>query len=106
MCRTPDESRGSGTRLGLCDPDCGRNGDVWIEGNRVDAFAHQPRGEIGVVGRRLATDADRLVEAAARVDGTCDQPANGLVSFIEEMRNGSGVAVETKRQLRQIVRAD
>ena len=61
--------RGVGRGLGLVDEVRGLDDGVGVERDGVDAALDEEAGELGVVGGRLAADADLLAGAAGGVDG-------------------------------------
>src|SRR5690625_4953164 len=79
---------------------------VGVQGHAVDTLFHQPMGEIRMVGRALAADADVLALLAAGVDGHLQQYPHRFVALVEQVCHQTGVAVQTQRQLGQVVGAD
>ena len=66
----------------------------------------EPASEIGVIGWALAANADVLASFAARLDRHRNQRLDRFIAFIEQLRDRARVAIESQRELRQIVGAD
>jgi hypothetical protein len=92
--------------LSFGDAQCRGDRHVWIEGDGVDALAHEPFGKVGIVGWGLPADANGFLQAMSCLNRPCNQPPDGLVPLVEQVRDKRRIAIEAQRQLRQIVRAN
>ena len=66
----------------------------------------QELGELRVVARCLAADADLDAGGVGLADGLADHRHHGLVPLVEERGELAGVAVDAQDQLGEVVGAD
>jgi len=59
---------------------------------------HQPFGQIGVIGRALAADADVFAHLVGGRDGHGQQHLDGRIAFVEQVGDEAGVTVEAPRK--------
>src|SRR6056297_368564 len=86
---------------------CACPGDgIGIQGDGVDAAVHQKFGELGMVGRRLTTDAYLAALLVRYPDYLFDHAFDGLVAGVEQAFEYGGIAVDAQHQLGQVVAAD
>src|SRR5690606_25720897 len=96
---------GSGSlELGQSQP--GIDHGVGIQRHRLDALLHQPLGQVRMVGRALATDADVLALGTGGGDGHGQQLLHRRVALVEQAGDDARVAVQAQGQLGQVVGAD
>ena len=74
--------------------------------DRVDPGVDQETGELGVVARRLAAEADLAPAAVGRRDHLPDHRRDRLVPLVEQRRQLGRVAVDAEDELRQVVAPD
>ncbi len=110
MCAPPSSYRLRYRRtpalLGCSNANCCLDRCVGIQGNGINSLVHQPLGKLGEIRRRLATDTDGLFRKVSGVDGFRNHAPYRDVVFVKQMGNHAGIAVESERQLSQIVRTD
>src|SRR3569623_974756 len=78
---------------------------VGVERDRLDALAYQPLRDLGIIGGRLAADADVLAACLAGLDGHLHEFQHGAVAFVEA-GDDDGVTVHAEGALGEVVGAD
>src|SRR5205809_7586350 len=68
--------------------------------------SNQPSREVEMVGRTLPADADVFPRLAAGLDRLSQHGFHSRVALVERVRYESRVAVQSERELREIVRPD
>src|SRR3569833_2694532 len=89
-----------------CQPTPGRYHRVRVERNRADSLVDQPVGQIGMVTRPLAADADVFALPPTDRDGFGQQFLHRRIALVETAGHQAGVAVDTEGELGKIVAAD
>src|SRR5688572_24702315 len=93
-------------RRRFCQVEPGFHHRVRIQRHRFDAFGHQTLGEVGIVARALAADADVLVGLAAGLDRQVQHAFHRGVALVEGFHHQPRIAVEREGELGHVVRAD
>jgi hypothetical protein len=78
----------------------GINHGVWVQRDAADALIHEPFGQIGVIGRPLAADADVLASLVGGSDGHGEQHLDGRIALVKEVGDEAGVAVAERAGVR------
>mmetsp|Transcript_6288 Transcript_6288/g.14487 ORF Transcript_6288/g.14487 Transcript_6288/m.14487 type:complete len:510 (-) Transcript_6288:1331-2860(-) len=84
----------------------GGDDGVRVKRHRIDALVHEPLGKVGVVRRSLPADADVLTLGLRSLDQGLQALHHRWVPLVEVLGNEAGVAVQTQRQLREVVASD
>src|SRR5438094_9733774 len=79
---------------------------VRIYRDRVDTTFYQERGELRIIARRLAADADFAIFFVRRANHLAHDVFHGFISLIEQLGELRGIAIDPEHQLGEIVAAD